>query len=92
MTKKVKSISFNDNNQEEKEMLQHIGKRNFSKYVKDLIHNDMILVDAKKPNIKEAKTKYQGTANQYYQAQKPPQTEPKRYKSNNGVIKFNIDS
>jgi hypothetical protein len=41
VTKKVKSISLNDKNAEEKEIIKHLGKRNFSKYVKGLIREDM---------------------------------------------------
>jgi hypothetical protein len=41
MAKKVKSISFNDDNTEEKEMLKFVSRRNFSKYVKKLIKQDM---------------------------------------------------
>jgi hypothetical protein len=41
VTKKVKSISLNDKNAEEKEMIKHLGKRNFSRYVKGLIREDM---------------------------------------------------
>jgi hypothetical protein len=41
VTKKVKSISLNDKNVDEKEMIKHLGKRNFSKYVKGLIREDM---------------------------------------------------
>jgi hypothetical protein len=38
---KVKSVHFNITVQEDNEMLQHIGNRNFSKYVKELIKGDM---------------------------------------------------
>jgi hypothetical protein len=41
MTKKVKSISFNDTLPEEKEMLKFVSRRNFSRYVKKLIKQDM---------------------------------------------------
>lgn len=41
MAKKVKSISFNDDLTEEKEMLKFVSRRNFSKYVKKLIKQDM---------------------------------------------------
>jgi hypothetical protein len=41
VSKKVKSISLNDKNAEEKEMIKHLGKKNFSKYVKRLIREDM---------------------------------------------------
>jgi hypothetical protein len=41
VTKKVKSISLNDKNAEEKEMIKHLGRKNFSKYVKGLIREDM---------------------------------------------------
>lgn len=39
--KKVKSISFNDSNPIENEMLKFIGRRNFSSYVKKMIKEDM---------------------------------------------------
>jgi hypothetical protein len=41
VAKKVKSISLNDKNAEEKEMIKHLGRKNFSKYVKGLIREDM---------------------------------------------------
>jgi hypothetical protein len=41
VAKKVKSISLNDKNVEEKEMIKHLGRKNFSKYVKRLIREDM---------------------------------------------------
>jgi hypothetical protein len=41
MAKKVKSISFNDTLPEEKEMLKFVSRRNFSRYVKKLIKQDM---------------------------------------------------
>jgi hypothetical protein len=41
VTKKVKSISLNDKNAEEKEMIKHLGRKNFSKYIKGLIREDM---------------------------------------------------
>lgn len=53
MAKKVKSISFNDSNKEECEMLKFIGRRNFSKYVKDLIRNDMLLNQAVVSEVEE---------------------------------------
>lgn len=53
MAKKVKSVSFNDNNNEEKEMLKYIGRRNFSKYIKGLIRNDKLLHDMQSEGIKK---------------------------------------
>jgi hypothetical protein len=41
VAKKVKSISLNDKNLEEREMIKHLGRKNFSKYVKGLIREDM---------------------------------------------------
>lgn len=41
MAKKVKSISFNDEVAEEKEILKFVARRNFSKYIKKLIKQDM---------------------------------------------------
>ena len=41
MVKKVKSISFNDTLPEEKEMLKFVSRRNFSRYMKKLIKQDM---------------------------------------------------
>jgi hypothetical protein len=38
---RVKSVHFNVTNEQDKSMLQAIGKRNFSKYVKELIQEDM---------------------------------------------------
>jgi hypothetical protein len=38
---RVKSVHFNVTNEEDNKILQSIGKRNFSKYVKDLIQTDM---------------------------------------------------
>jgi hypothetical protein len=38
---RVKSVHFNITNEQDKIMLQAIGKRNFSKYVKELIQEDM---------------------------------------------------
>ncbi|WP_227940415.1 hypothetical protein [Alkalihalobacillus deserti] len=51
MTKKVKSISFNDKNTDEKEMIKHIGRKNFSKYIKGLIRDDMMLKQTKKEDV-----------------------------------------
>ena len=52
MAKKVKSVSFNDNNKEEKEMLKYIGRRNFSKYIKGLLRNDKLLHDMQSEGLK----------------------------------------
>ena len=41
MAKKVKSIHFNDELPEEKEMLKFVSRRNFSRYMKKLIKQDM---------------------------------------------------
>ena len=51
MTKKVKSVSFNDKNLKEKEMIKHIGRKNFSKYIKGLISDDMLLKQSKKEDV-----------------------------------------
>jgi hypothetical protein len=51
VTKKVKSISLNDKNAEEKEMIKHLGRKNFSKYVKGLIRDDMKRKASEKGNL-----------------------------------------
>jgi hypothetical protein len=51
VTKKVKSISLNDKNAEEKEMIKHLGRKNFSKYVKGLIRDDMKRRASEKGNL-----------------------------------------
>lgn len=96
MAKKVKSVSFNDNNNEEKEMLKYIGRRNFSKYIKGLIRNDKLLHDMQSEGIKKEipfgginndkpKNKYK----QYLINEKKPMQETHRL-INQGEIKFNL--
>ena len=48
MTKTIKSVSFNDKNEEDIKMLKHIARRNFSGYVKKLIMADIKLKEQKK--------------------------------------------
>jgi hypothetical protein len=38
---RVKSVHFNVTNEDDNKMLQFVGKRNFSKYVKELIREDI---------------------------------------------------
>jgi hypothetical protein len=38
---RVKSVHFNVTNEDDNKMLQSMGRRNFSKYVKDLIQADI---------------------------------------------------
>jgi hypothetical protein len=52
LAKKVKSISFNDEVQEEKEILKFVSRRNFSRYVKTLIKQDMAAKMAAKSSEK----------------------------------------
>lgn len=75
--KKVKSISFNDEIAEEKEMLKHFRRRNFSKYVKKLIRED---IARKKAEINKTNEK-----------NKPLLTN-QRFKSKNGVVKINLSN
>jgi predicted CopG family antitoxin len=46
---KVKSVHFNITVEEDCKMLQHIGKRSFSKYVKELIQEDIKKKNEPKP-------------------------------------------
>jgi hypothetical protein len=39
--KRIKSISFNVKNEDDREILKHISRRNFSGYVKKLILSDI---------------------------------------------------
>lgn len=57
---KVKSVHFNVKNEEEKKMLKSIGKKNFSKYVKQLIKEDVRKKELSKqqPIIKKGGIKY----------------------------------
>jgi hypothetical protein len=52
LAKKVKSISFNDAVPEEKEILKFVSRRNFSRYVKKLIKQDMAVKMAAKSSEK----------------------------------------
>ena len=52
MAKKVKSISFNDDLPEENDILKFVARRNFSKYVKKLIMQDMTTKMAAKSSQK----------------------------------------
>lgn len=52
MAKKVKSISFNDAVPGEKEILKFVSRRNFSRYVKKLIKQDMAVKMAAKSSEK----------------------------------------
>jgi hypothetical protein len=52
LAKKVKSVSFNDEVAEEKEILKFVSRRNFSKYVKHLIKQDMVAKLAEKSSKK----------------------------------------
>ena len=52
--KVIKSVSFNKQNEDDKKMLKHFGRRNFSGYVKKLIMEDM--------NRKEAEKKHKEPA------------------------------
>ncbi|MDX5474497.1 MAG: hypothetical protein LPK00_03070 [Bacillaceae bacterium] len=49
--KKIKSISFNKKNENDKKILNHVARRNFSGYVKKLILADI----EKKEQVKEQK-------------------------------------
>ncbi|MCM3569844.1 hypothetical protein [Neobacillus mesonae] len=53
MAKKVKSVAFNDEVAEEKEILKHVSRRNFSKYVKQLIKQDMAAKSSEKIQIEQ---------------------------------------
>lgn len=57
---KVKSVHFNIKNEDEKKMLKSIGKKNFSKYVKQLIKEDVRKKELSKqqPIIKKGGIKY----------------------------------
>ena len=55
--KKIKSISFNENNPEEKAMLRYFSRRNFSKYVKELIREDLKKKAAEKKSQQQQQEK-----------------------------------
>lgn len=100
--KRVKSISFNDNNAEEKEMLKFVRRRNFSKYVKTLIRADMQRKQQEKTEVKKDKPKEEPVkSNPIDQAHSSPvtntqkpllkqPTQQQRFKSQNGGIKFDL--
>ena len=54
MTKTVKSVSFNDKNEKDKQMLKHISRRNFSGYVKKLIEQDIKTREDKKTHTEQS--------------------------------------
>lgn len=49
MAKFAKPVSFNEKNEKDRLMLNHVKRRNFSGYVKKLIWEDMNLVKQEKP-------------------------------------------
>jgi hypothetical protein len=55
---RVKSVHFNVTNEEDSKMLQVIGRRNFSKYVKDLILEDIKKNERPKPSVQRGGITY----------------------------------
>jgi hypothetical protein len=55
---RVKSVHFNITNEEDSLILQGIGKRNFSKYVKELIKEDIKKNGQQTPPVKRGGIKY----------------------------------
>jgi hypothetical protein len=50
---RVKSVHFNITNEEDTKMLKAVGRRNFSKYVKELIKADIQKKELHKQSIKQ---------------------------------------
>lgn len=54
MAKFSKPVSFNEKNEKDRLMLQHVKRRNFSGYVKKLIWEAMSLVEVEKEHTKQS--------------------------------------
>ncbi|SCN40994.1 Uncharacterized protein BC067498_05495 [Bacillus cereus] len=54
MAKFSKPVAFNEKNEKDRLMLQHVKRRNFSGYVKKLIWEAMSLVEAEKEHTKQS--------------------------------------
>ncbi|NMH68630.1 hypothetical protein HF072_07525 [Bacillus sp. RO3] len=50
----IKSVSFNVTNEDDKKMLKHLKKRNFSGYVKKLIMRDIELKGVREGGVTES--------------------------------------
>lgn len=53
MAKFSKPVAFNEKNEKDKLMLQHVKRRNFSGYVKKLIWKDMNLENIEKEHVEQ---------------------------------------
>lgn len=54
MAKFSKPVAFNEKNEKDRLMLQHVKRRNFSGYVKKLIWEDMSLAEVEKEHTKQS--------------------------------------
>ncbi|MED2932776.1 hypothetical protein P4308_11720 [Bacillus wiedmannii] len=54
MAKFSKPVAFNEKNEKDRLMLQHVKRRNFSGYVKKLIWEDMSLVEVEKEHTNQS--------------------------------------
>lgn len=80
--KVVKSVAFNKNNPEEKQLLDSVKRKNFSKYIKKLMLEDYIRVvnekaeQAMKEQLNNSYTQHQQTESYSQTHQNPPILSP----------------